>query len=309
MPRQPIQLTERQRQQFQADGFLILENLIDMALVQRLRDRIQPLFCGEFETGIYPDEWYWRPGLSRPDVTREICNAWKCDRTVASVSLSAEIGRLSAQLAGWPGARIGQDSLWYKPPGGGKEIALHQDGAYIDYLAPNEMITCWIALDDVNLEIGTLQYIRGSHHWPLLTSLVGEFHAPQKDYRWAMQQTAKAAGVAEPETVPVTVPAGGCAFHHGLTWHGSGKNLSTTHPRRSLGIHTISSETHFSDHPAGYIYGRYKHIDSNVMDESFFPILWTQDGDRSSHLATYCEDAIAQNPSAQEAVKQTVVSR
>ena len=294
MDYQPLQLTDNHIQQFQTDGFLILENFMGMALVEQLRDRIEPLFHGKFETGMYPDEWYWRPGLSLPDVTREICNAWKCDRTLASVALSAEVGRLSAQLAGWPGARIGQDSLWFKPPSGGKEIALHQDGAYIDYLTPAEMITCWIALDDVNLEIGTLQYVRGSHRWPLLASLVGEFHAPQKDYRWAMLKTAKAAGVNNPEIVPVTIPAGGCAFHHGLTWHGSGKNLSSTHPRRSLGIHTISSETRFSEHPAGYIYGRYKHVYSNVMDETFFPILWTQSGYRSPHLIDYCEDAIAE---------------
>ncbi len=289
---QSMHLTEKDIQQFQDDGFLILEQFIDMDLVQRLRDRIEPLFHGKFETGMYPDEWYWRPGLSLPDVTREICNAWKCDRTIASVVLSEEVGRFSAQLAGWPGARIGQDSLWYKPPGGGKEIALHQDGAYIDYLSPAEMITCWIALDDVSLDIGTLQYVRGSHKWPLLPSLEGEFHAPTKDYRWAMLQTAYAAGVTEPEIIPVTIPAGGCAFHHGLTWHGSGKNLSPTQPRRSLGIHTLSSATQFSGKPAGYIYGRYKHVNDDGMDESFFPILWTQDGRRSPHLSTYCQDAI-----------------
>ncbi|MBW4655277.1 MAG: phytanoyl-CoA dioxygenase family protein [Kaiparowitsia implicata GSE-PSE-MK54-09C] len=292
MPHPSMQLTDQDIQHYQTDGFLIVDQFIDLDLVERLRDRIQPLFHGDFETGVYPDEWYWRPGLSLPDVTREICNAWKCDRTVASVALSAEVGRLSALLAGWPGARIGQDSLWYKPPGGGKEIALHQDGAYIDYLAPAEMVTCWIALDDVSVDIGTLQYVRGSHRWPLL-AVEGEFHAPQKDYRWAMAETARAAGVSHPEIVSVTIPAGGCAFHHGLTWHGSGKNLSPTQPRRSLGIHTLSSAACFSEIPAGYIYGRYRQVNSTQMDESFFPILWTRDGYRSPHLANYCEDAIA----------------
>ncbi|MDG2615473.1 phytanoyl-CoA dioxygenase family protein [Thermoleptolyngbya sichuanensis XZ-Cy5] len=288
----PLQITEDDIQRFQTDGFIILEQFIDLELVQQLRDRIEPLFRGEFETTVYPDEWHWRPGLSLPDVTREICNAWKSDRTIASVALSAEVGRISAQLAGWPGARIGQDSLWYKPPGGGKEIALHQDGAYINYLTPAEMVTCWIALDDVSLETGTLQYVRGSHRWPLL-EVAGEFHAPQKDYRWAMLETAKAAGVSEPDIVPLTIPAGGCAFHHGLLWHGSGKNLSETTPRRSLGIHTISSEARFSDVPPGYIYGRYKRINDSTLDESFFPILWTQEGYRSPYLASYCRDAIA----------------
>jgi hypothetical protein len=40
----------------------------------------------------------------------------------------------------------------------------------------------------------------------------GEFHAPTKDYRWAMLQAAEQAGVAEPELVIVEVPAGDVLF-------------------------------------------------------------------------------------------------
>ncbi len=158
MQYQPIHLTDAQIQQFQEDGFLILERFLPIDLVERIVERSSPLFEGRFETGIYPDEWYWRPGISRMDVTRLICNTWKCDLTFASLALSSELGRLSATLAGWEGARIGQDTIWVKPPGA-KEIAMHQDGAYIDYLAPAEMMTCWIALNDA----ATTYPFRGSY--------------------------------------------------------------------------------------------------------------------------------------------------
>lgn len=292
MSREPIQLSPDDIARFHNQGFLVIESLLDADLVKRLRDRVEPIFHGDFETGIYPDEWYWRPGLSRMDVTREICNAWKCDLTVASVSLSAEVGRLTALLAGWPGARIGQDSLWYKPPGG-KEVALHQDGTYISYINPAEMMTCWIALDDVTAEIGTIEYVPGSHRWPLVTTL-GEFHAPEADYRTAMYQAAAQAGVPDPTVLPIEMPAGSCVIHHGNVWHGSGKNLRSDRPRRSLGIHTLSSEATFQAAiKAGYIYGRYKRTDDLDMDETFFPILWTEEGYRSPHLAAYCSDALA----------------
>ncbi|MFP4133617.1 MAG: phytanoyl-CoA dioxygenase family protein [Halothece sp.] len=295
MSYQPIQLTNDQIASFEENGFLVIEKLIDPDLVALLKSRIEPLFHGEFETGIYPDEWHWRPGMSLPDITRQMCNAWKSDRAIASVSLSAEVGRLCATLARWPGARIGQDSLWYKPPGGGKEIALHQDGAYIDYLNPPEMVTCWIALDDTRAEIGPLEYARGSHKWPLLNE-ASEFHVPEGDHRSGMQKAAALAGVSDPEVIPVEVPAGGCAIHHGCTWHGSGKNTSASDPRRSLAVHTISSEAHFQPGvPAGYIYGRYQRVGELKMDESFFPILWTRQGYRSPHLAQYCQDAISKN--------------
>ncbi len=289
---QPISLSAAQIEQFQTDGFLIIENFLPSDFAKQLADRMEPLFHGEFETGIYPDEWYWRPGLSLPDVTREMCNAWKCDRTIASLVLSAEIGRLSATLAGWDGARIGQDSLWMKPPGA-KAIAMHQDGAYIDYLDPAQMMTCWVALDDAAAADGTLVYVKGSHKWPL-ASVAGEFHAPTKDYRWAMLQAAENAGVEQPELVVVEVPAGGCAFHHGRTWHGLCQTTRTEGIFHSIGLHTIPADSRF--HPtnrAGYIYGRYKKLGSCEMDESFFPILWQKNGDRSPHLAEYCADPLA----------------
>jgi phytanoyl-CoA hydroxylase len=286
-----IKLTTKEIDKFNHDGFLVIPRLINADLVGRLIERIEPLFSGEFETGIYPDEWYWRPGLSLPDVTREMCNVWKSDLTIASVVLSAEIGRLSATLAGWTGARIGQDSLWWKPSGG-KEVALHQDATYIKYIDPPEIITCWIALDDTSADAGTIEYVRGSHKWRLLDS-VAEFHAPTQGYRAQMLQAAAEMNISNPEIVQVEIPAGGCVFHHGNVWHGSGKNTRIDKVRRSLGVHTLSSEAKFRPTGAGYIYGRYQRVDETTMDESFFPILWTKNGDRTPFLANYCKDALA----------------
>lgn len=297
MEYKPIQLTENQIQKFQDDGFLILENLVPFDLTQDLIKHIHRVFHGQFETGIYPDEWYWRPGLSLPDVTREMCNAWKCDLTIASLVLSAEIGRLTATLAGWEGARIGQDSMWMKPPHA-SAVAMHQDGAYIDYLDPPAMMTCWIALNDATAADGTLVYAKGSHKWDLI-DIEGEFHAPTKDYRWAMLQAAEKAGITEPELVVVEVPAGGCAFHHGRTWHGLCKTTRAEGIFHSIGLHTIPAHVRF--HPTnkpGYIYGRYKRVDDLTMDESFFPILWTQTGYRTPFLSTYCDDGLLSRTAA-----------
>jgi len=65
-------LTEENKRRFEADGFLILDRFIDAATVERLRARFEPLFKGEFETGLYPDEWTWQEGRDRPDRTRQI---------------------------------------------------------------------------------------------------------------------------------------------------------------------------------------------------------------------------------------------
>ena len=100
-----------------------------------------------------------------PDITREICNAWKSDRTLASFVLSSRLGQAACELAGWPSARIGQDDIWQKPPGG-REVAFHQDAPYISrQFVPraNNSVTAWLALDDVSAEVGTLEYVPRSH--------------------------------------------------------------------------------------------------------------------------------------------------
>jgi ectoine hydroxylase-related dioxygenase (phytanoyl-CoA dioxygenase family) len=272
---------------FRRDGFIVIERLIDDATVRALRNRFEPLFAGEFETGTYPDEWHWRKGLSLPDVTRQMANAWKSDRTIARTVLSPEIGELAATLAGWDGTRLGEDTLWWKPAGA-REIALHQDATYVSFLDPAETLTVWIALDDATAETGTIEYVRGSHRWPLSRD-PGDFHAPDRDYRATMREAAAAIGVAEPEIVTLDVSAGSCVIHHGRVWHGSGPNRHSSRPRRSIGVHTLSSSTRFRPRGAGYIYGRYQHFGDTTMDETFFPIMWTRDGHRSPSIAHHLE--------------------
>ena len=46
----------------------------------------------------------------------------------------------------------------------------------------------------------------------------------------------------------------------------------------------MSSEARFHDTNVGYVYSRYKRVGSTEMDESFFPVLWTEDGYRSGFL-------------------------
>ena len=57
-----VQLTPAQIEAFNADGFLILDHFLSAEEVALARTRFEPLFRGEFETGLYPDEWNWREG-------------------------------------------------------------------------------------------------------------------------------------------------------------------------------------------------------------------------------------------------------
>ena len=277
-----VDLSDADVARFHDDGFVVVERIVAPEAAARAAARFEPLFRGDFETGLYPDEWNWREGRDAPDLTRQICNAWKSDRAIAGVVLAPEIGGACARLAGWQGARLYQDNVLWKPPGA-RPLGFHQDNSYLDFVVPGEMVTCWIALDETSARGGTIEYVRGSHRWGH-SAPVGRFHAPD-DPTKELRAAAADAGI-EPALVPVEVPAGGGAFHHGWTWHGSRVNESDR-PRRALVAHCISSAARFHPTNVGYIYGRYKRFGDTEMDESFFPVLWRADGRRSPFLTDY----------------------
>lgn len=275
-------LSQEQLDTFERDGFLIIERFLDNDEIDAARARFAPLFRGEFETGLYPDEWNWREGKDAADLTRQICNGWKSDHTIARIVLSESIGRLCAQLRGWPGTRINQDNVIWKPRGA-KSLAFHQDESYQGWIVPSEYVTCWMTLDDTKSDAGTISYVRGSHRWAL-SPMVKQFHAPD-DYDAELREAAAREGI-HPDIVPVVVPAGSAVFHHGRTWHGSGANAGDTQ-RRSIVSHCMSSAAQFHPTNVSYIYNRYKRVGCLDMDESFFPVLWTYDGRRSGFLEAY----------------------
>lgn len=280
-------VTEKQREEFQQRGFLVVERILPPDQIEALRARFPLLFAGKFDTGVYPDEWHWREGLSLPDVTRHMANAWKADLTVARLALSETIARFASNLSGWTGARLGQDTIWWKAPKT-KPIAYHQDTSFMDVVDPPTTITCWVTLDDTDRDAGTLEYAPGSHHWPL-TAMPSAFHA-QPDYRAQMKAAAEAAGLEPPEPFFVEVPAGSCVFHCGEIWHGSAANMTDNRMRRTIGIHMLRADAKFSDRAGGYIYRRYQRTGNPNLDESFFPILWTKSGYRTCWIDSYCED-------------------
>ncbi len=272
-------ISAAQQKRFDEDGFLVIENFIDTATVSALSARFEKLFRGEFETGLQPDEWNWRQGRDSDELTRQICNAWKADRTIAATVLRSDIGEICARLRGWPGARINQDNVIWKPPGA-KALGFHQDESYQSWIVPAEMMTCWMTLDDTLVEQGTIEYAKGSHRWKL-SDPIRQFHAPD-DPLADLTANARAAGKAV-TLVPIEVPAGSAVIHHGRTWHGSRAN-SGHGMRRSVVAHCMSSEAVYHPVHTSPVYSRYKRHNDNTMDESFFPVIWHQSGYRSAGI-------------------------
>jgi ectoine hydroxylase-related dioxygenase (phytanoyl-CoA dioxygenase family) len=275
-----VEPTAEQIDAYRRDGFVAVPDLLSADEVERVLERFAAVFAHEWETGLLPDEVNYEPGVTPPDRTRQLCNVWKADRILAATVLAERNARFGASLAGAPGLRLIQDNAIWKPPSG-KALLCHQDAAYVSWLDPPNMTTCWMALDDTDAEAGTIYYARGSHRWPRRPS-EGQFHAP--DDWLGHVESVRPAG--EPlELVPIEVAAGGAAFHDGWIFHGSPPNERPDRERRALVSHMVSTDTRWADDSAPHpVYSKYRRPGERELDDAFFPVMWRNDGYRTPWL-------------------------
>jgi phytanoyl-CoA hydroxylase len=118
---------------------------------------------------------------------------------------------------------------WFnKPPGSDSPTPPHQDNYYFSLVPPN-VVTIWLALDDVDEENGCLRYVRGSHRRgvrPHGRSNVLGFSQGIGDYGPADRE----------QEVAVHLRPGDAVAHHGNTIHLAGPNRSATRNRRAFAV-------------------------------------------------------------------------
>lgn len=96
----------------------------------------------------------------------QVINAQKCNTLYHQLATSTILGKVVYELSKWTGCtgvRLAQDQIWAKPPQS-SPISYHRDTPYFMF-TPNDVITVWIALDQMDNEIGPLHYIPKSHLW------------------------------------------------------------------------------------------------------------------------------------------------
>jgi len=126
---------------------------------------------------------------------------------------------------------LARDQIFMKPPRFGSAKPYHQDNAYFLCSPADDVITAWIALDDVDGENGCLRYIDGSHKLGLVPHepIPGEPHnkAPRADM---VDLSRESLGC---------VRKGGVIIHHGWTLHTSHRNESDRW-RRAYATHWVT---------------------------------------------------------------------
>ena len=113
-----------------------------------------------------------------------------------------------------------------KQPGDGKQVSWHQDASYWP-LTPSKVVTVWLAIDDVDEEMGPMRVIPASH---LHGQIAFEPSSPEENNVLG-QTVTNAQDFGKP--VSFVMKAGQASIHTDLLLHGSEPNHS---PRRRCGL-------------------------------------------------------------------------
>lgn len=147
---------------------------------------------------------------------------------LAAVAADARWSGVVLPLLGTGDARLYWEQAVSKPPQARTELPWHQDNGYTP-LIPEEYVTCWLALDDAELENGCLWVIPGSHRQGTLPH-----HNGAGPFRVG-HDGPDADGVAVP------VSRGSVLVFSSLLMHRSGPNL-TDRQRRAWIIQYCSKD-------------------------------------------------------------------
>jgi len=222
--------------QYETDGFVICPNqVVPAEIIRKASLGMDELRAGHYETGQPPQPSPWQPG----DNTEKLCKIEMpqiANAAIMDLITYPAIGQIAAEITGAKMVQVWWVQMLGKPPATQQEkthIGWHQDRAYWQvWEEGSPLLTAWVAVSNVTEKDGPMKFVRGSHHWGFLEKQ-GDFHGQDHQKQQSEIQRLK---TGKWEETAVTMPAGGASFHHCLTYHASGPNLSST-LRRSFAIH------------------------------------------------------------------------
>jgi hypothetical protein len=224
-------LTPEQVEFFHEYGYLAGIRVLDDRQVDRLLSDLSELIDPTHPGNKLFYEYNSNESQEPSRVLFHALGAWRVTPGFHDVLWNPAFTVPASQLLGGS-VRFWHDQLFCKPAHHGGVVAWHQDYSYWTRTVPMQHLTCWIGLDDATAHNGCLQYVPGSHRWPLLpiTGLAGDMDAIQTVLSDEQRRQFR--------PVPIELKRGQCAFHHPLMVHGSYGN-DTAGPRRATVINVI----------------------------------------------------------------------
>ena len=224
-----MHLSKMQHQDFWHRGWMVVESVFAVEEV----DSIAQLATRLCERELYASDSTSAADRSNDGLhvaPRKLGSPFTKSPEFAKFVLDPRLRSLVKKLTGQR-ALLCVDQIMMKPPHFGSAKPYHQDNAYFLCHPDDDVITAWIALDDVDESNGCLRYIEGSHLGPILN------HEPLPNEGYNKVPAVELIDLKK-ETA-ACVKKGGVVFHHCKTLHTSHRNNSSNW-RRGYATHWVS---------------------------------------------------------------------
>ncbi len=260
----PYRLTRAQIEFFHEYGYCAGIPMLNAEQVAKLREELADLTNPDYPGNHLFHEYHSNESQNPDTVLFHALGAWRIKPAFHDILWNPAFVMPASQLLDGP-VRFWHDQLFCKPVRHGGVVAWHQDYSYWTRTQPMQHLTCWIALDDSTRDNGCVQYIPGSHRWPLLpiTGLTGNMDE--------IQTVLSEEQRRQFQPVAIELKAGEATFHHPLMVHGSYENR-TDRPRRATVINLFRDGTR-SASDAPLLQGVPPIPSGQKMEGQFFPLL------------------------------------
>jgi phytanoyl-CoA hydroxylase len=201
-------MTPAQGEQYDAQGFFLLENAFSAAEMDSVAAAIDP-FEAQVEAALRT-----LPGgrmlIAKADAITFTVHLVAKDPVLRAFAGHPVFQKLCTDIMGAP-SRLYWDQAVYKKPGNPEEFPWHQDNGYT-FTEPQQYLTCWVALVDATVDNGCPWVVPGVHR-------MGTIAHEKTELGW--QCLSKRA-----DAIPVPAKKGDVVVFSSLTPHRTGPNLT-----------------------------------------------------------------------------------
>jgi phytanoyl-CoA hydroxylase len=259
-------LTTEQRQQYERDGFLVIEGFATAAQCAALRQRANEIVAAfdpaaamsifsTVEPNQHTDDYFLSSGdqvrcffeeeafdergqlrQAKEHSINKIGHALhELEPVFEAFSFQPRLAELAADL-GYVAPRVLQSMYIFKQPHIGGEVVCHQDATFL-HTEPNRVTGFWFALERATIENGCLRVLPGGHKLGLKKLWL-------RDGKTMRFETLDETPWPDVEHTPLEVEEGALVILHGLLPHRSYANRSSR-SRHAYTLHLLDANCHY----------------------------------------------------------------